>query len=183
MIDSAANGTPFRNGPVPASADATACAGAVLDACTLLNAKLPRHDDTQIFWMRVGRLAFRAAEEAHAAGRLQESTTLVFAGPDRWQGEGYWYMYPDHDALAAVILAKSGRRNEALARLQNRVELKGPAEVFDTAIALLFLRPPTPKRRKPFKLRKASIREDGFAPGFQGTWERIHECAYEDPRV
>ncbi|MDX2132549.1 MAG: hypothetical protein SFY69_10915 [Planctomycetota bacterium] len=132
MLESAASGSPFRNGPPTPSADATAFAGAVLDAASLLDAKLPKDDNSQLFWMRLGRLAFRGAEEAHAAGRLAEASSIMLAGPQRWQGEGYWYMYPDHDGLVAVILAKSGRRSEAIARLQNRVDLKGVAlEVYE----------------------------------------------------
>lgn len=133
MIESAAKGTPFLpTGTVVKSADATAFAGAVLDAMQISNAQMPKHDDTKLFWMRTGRLAFRASEEAFAAGRLPEALTLVFAGPQFWQDEGYWYMYPDHDGLAAVILAQSGRRNEAIARLSGRVELKGvAAEVYE----------------------------------------------------
>lgn len=121
LVECAAGGTAFRDtGAVPASVDATAFAGAVLDACTLVSTSLPRDDNATIFWMKMGRLAFRAAEEAHAAGRLPESLSLAFAGPERWQTEAYWRRSPDHDALAAVILAKSGRRGEAISRLQSR---------------------------------------------------------------
>ncbi len=132
MLDSAANATPFRAGPPTPSAAATAFAGAVLDAALILDAKLPKDDTSQIFWMRLGRVAFRASEEAHATGRLTEAASLMLAGPRRWQGDGYWHMYPDHDGLVAVILAKSGRRAEALARLQSRPDLHGVAlEVFE----------------------------------------------------
>jgi len=115
-------------GKVPASADATAFAGAVLDATQTLETQLPQLDEKGvIFWMRVGGLAFIAAEEAHAAGRLQESRTLVLAGAQRWQTEGYWFQHSAHDALAAVILARSGERDEALRRLDSRAQLDGQA--------------------------------------------------------
>ncbi len=75
----------------------------------------------------MGRLAFRAAEEAHAQGRIREAGTLVFAGPRRWQNESYWMRYSDHDALAAVILARNGDREAAIRRLRDRADLSGPA--------------------------------------------------------
>lgn len=133
MLDSASSGRPMPStGLVVKSADATAFAGAVLDAMQACDSKIPKHDDTILFWYRVGGLAGRAAEEAHFAGRLQEASTLVFAGPSWWQNEGYWYTHPNHDGLAAAILAQTGRRSEAVARLQSRVELKGAAaEVYE----------------------------------------------------
>jgi len=130
MLDSARNGTPMiQTGSVAKSADATAFAGAVLDAMSMVNTQIPKHDETILFWMRVGGLAYRAAEEAHNGNRLNEATNLVFAGPQHWQNEGYWYQHPNHDALAAVILAQNGRRSEAIARLQSRIELKDQAAV------------------------------------------------------
>ena len=128
-IESAATGTPVsgHSAPTP-SADATAFAGAVLDAMITVRAEFPKNTDLTIFWIKVGRLAFRAAEEAHAAGRLAEAATLFEAGPRDWQNDAYWHLYPDHDALAAVIIAQSGRPMDAMRRLESRVELKGPAE-------------------------------------------------------
>jgi hypothetical protein len=129
MLDSAASGQPMPGKSKPvASIDATLFAGAVLDMCVVVEPQLPKADEFYIIWIKMGRLAFRAADEAHQAGRLAESASLVFAGPPRWNNDGYWYQYPDHDALAAVILAKSGNRAAAIARLQGRAELKGPAE-------------------------------------------------------
>ena len=114
------------------SADATAFAGAVLDAAALLDDRLPHQGEMEIFWINVGRLAFRAAEEAHAAGRVPEAMTLVLAGPSRWQNDAYWNRYSDHDGLAALIMAKSGRQSEAINRLQNRPDLRGVAlEVYE----------------------------------------------------
>lgn len=135
-IESARNQTPLLStGQIVKSADATAFAGAVLDAMQACDAKtpgLPKHDDTVLFWYRVGGLASAAAEEAHFAGRLPEAASLVEAGPRFWQNDGYWHMHPNHDGLAAAILAQSGKRSEAIARLQSRVELKdAAAEVYE----------------------------------------------------
>ena len=114
------------------SADATAFAGAVLDAGTMIDDLLPKQGEMELFWINVGRLAFRAAEEAHAADRVSEAMTLVLAGPQRWQNQPYWERYSDHDGLAAIILAKSGQVGLALERLRSRVELRGVAqEVYD----------------------------------------------------
>jgi len=109
------------------SADATAFAGAVLDAAARIQDRLPKGGEMEIFWINVGRLAFKSAEEAHAAGRVQEAMTLVFAGPERWQNQAYWERYSDHDALAAVLLAKSGQAGTAIARLRERVDLRDAA--------------------------------------------------------
>lgn len=129
MLDSARNGTVMiQTGQVAKSADATAFAGAVLDAMQMCEAKLPKDDNSVLMWYRVGNLAYRAAEEAHTANRLTEAANLVFAGPTHWQNEGYWYEHPNHDGLASIILAKSGRRAEAIARLQNHALLHGLAE-------------------------------------------------------
>ncbi|GJQ29351.1 MAG: hypothetical protein HBSAPP03_12350 [Phycisphaerae bacterium] len=132
-LDSARNGTPMLSaGVVVKSTDATAFAGAVLDAMQICEGQFPVHDEMVLFWYRVGGLANKAAEEAHFAGRLAEAATLVEAGPRQWRTEGYWYTHPNHDGLAAAILAQSGRRSEAIARLQSRVELKGAAaEVYE----------------------------------------------------
>ncbi|CAG0949833.1 hypothetical protein PHYC_00138 [Phycisphaerales bacterium] len=129
MLDSARNGTVMlQTGQVAKSTDATLFAGAVLDAMQMCDAKLPKDDNSVLMWYRVGNLAFRAAEEAHTANRLPEAMSLVLAGPTHWQNEGYWSEHPNHDGLASIILAKSGRRAEAIARLQNHAILHGLAE-------------------------------------------------------
>ncbi|MBS0196758.1 MAG: hypothetical protein JSR77_08375 [Planctomycetes bacterium] len=109
------------------SFDATAFAGAVLDAAAQLEPKLPQQGEMEIFWINVGRLAFRSAEEAHAAGRVPEAMTLVLAGPRRWQNDAYWNRYSDHDGLTSLLMAKMGQRSEAIARLQNRPDLRDVA--------------------------------------------------------
>jgi hypothetical protein len=107
--------------------DATALAGAILDAVQQTESKFNSGGEFELFWMRVGRLAFKSAEHAHAAGNLPLAQSLVFAGPKRWQHSSYWERYSDHDGLASVILAKSGRREEAIARLRSRPSLDGVA--------------------------------------------------------
>jgi hypothetical protein len=134
MCEAARDQKPF--GPkkvIPTSADATAFAGAVLNATAILEPQLPTMSEASvIFWMRVGGLAFIAAEEAHAADRIVEARSLVLAGAPRWQTDSYWYMHSGHDALAAVILAKSGEHQEAIRRLESRPELLGQtAEVYE----------------------------------------------------
>lgn len=109
------------------SIQATAYAGAVLDAIQSSQAALQQGPEFEIFWMKVGRLAFAAAEEAFQAGREPEAATLMLAGGTRWQNDPYWQRYPNHDALVAIILARSGKRDEALARLRSRNDLDGEA--------------------------------------------------------
>jgi hypothetical protein len=109
------------------SVEATAYAGAVLDAVQSAQGSLRQGPDYEIFWMKVGRLAFAAAEEAFQAGREPEAATLMLAGGSRWQNEPYWQRYPNHDALVAIILARAGRRDDALNRLRSRINLEGEA--------------------------------------------------------
>lgn len=110
------------------SAALTSFAGGVLDAIGGLQGNPIRTDgEYEIFWQKVGRLAFLSAEEAFSNQRESEARTLVFAGGTRWQNDAYWGLYSDHDALAAVLLARAGQRDEALRRLRSRNELQGPA--------------------------------------------------------
>jgi hypothetical protein len=132
QLDSVKSGKPpLGKTIVPTSIAATEFAGAVLDATRLLDGQLPTGPEAEMFWMRVGGLSFAAAEEARAAGRLNEALDLVFAGHKRWQSDTYWYMHPTHDGLASLLLAESGRRAEAVARLRQRADLQGlAAEVY-----------------------------------------------------
>jgi hypothetical protein len=131
LLDATRNGKPIR-GKVPTSIDATTFAGAVLDATLILNQEVKTASEQEIFWQRLGGLAFAAAEEARAANRGPEAFTLVLAGNPRWQTESYWRLHPTHDGLASWLLAEGGQQGEALARLASRPDLDGFAkETFD----------------------------------------------------
>jgi hypothetical protein len=117
-----------------AGEDAAAFAGAVLDASLRLEDRFNNGAEFEIFWRRVGRLAFRGALAAMQRGRAQEARTLVLNGPDRWKNEPYWIANPDHDALASVVLSATGERAEAIRRLQERTVLD--AEAADALAAL-----------------------------------------------
>lgn len=127
-LESAAAGSTGASANQKASADATEFAGAVLDAIASMEGTLPSGGEHEIFWMNVGRLAFKASEEAFANQRPAEAASLVFSGGKRWQNEPYWLRYTDHDGLASAILASQGRRSEAIARLQSRPNLTGVAQ-------------------------------------------------------
>ena len=109
--------------------DRTSYAGAVLDLAASIEGQLPRDPAAGLLlYRRIGRLAYRSAELAMQNGRIAEAGALVLAGPRRWQNEAYWLRYPDHDALVALIWAGQGRRLDAIARLDSRPVLTGPAE-------------------------------------------------------
>jgi hypothetical protein len=112
---------------VAGSIAATTFAGGVLDAMVLLEDDLPQAGEFELFWIGVGRLAFRAAEESHARGRLPEAMTLTLAGPQRWQNQAYWERYSDHDGLTSLLLASTGQKARAIERLRDRADLRGPA--------------------------------------------------------
>ncbi|MBL9030592.1 MAG: hypothetical protein JNM80_02655 [Phycisphaerae bacterium] len=135
MIDLAATrleAEEAKPGGAATSQAATALAGGVLDAASMVSAKLPTSGELELFWMKMGRLAFRSADEAVSNGRLEEAESLMLAGPARWQTEAYWIRYPDHDALVAVVLVQRGKREEALHRLGSRPQLTGlAAEVYE----------------------------------------------------
>ncbi|XVJ58613.1 MAG: hypothetical protein HEQ23_04115 [Tepidisphaera sp.] len=124
-VDQAAAGTNAQ-----ASIDATTFAGAVLDAIAAREPELLKQvggGEFELFWMKVGGLAYKAAEEAHAKGRVAEALTLVFGGGGRWQTEAYWNRQSHHDAVAALVLFKSGQRAQAVQRLESRADLQPPA--------------------------------------------------------
>ena len=81
----------------------------------------------EIFWRRVGRLAFKVAVAEFEAGRFDEAARWVSGGTTRWQTDLYWLKYPDHDAVASYCLARTGRHGEAVARLRDRPSLEGDA--------------------------------------------------------
>tara|TARA_Y100000815_G_scaffold267904_1_gene288092 strand:+ start:871 stop:1500 length:630 start_codon:yes stop_codon:yes gene_type:complete len=102
---------------------------AVLDLSKKLGDQIPSDPATSsILLRRIGRLAYKSAEAAYLGGSPQQAAALIEAGPDRWKSEPYWRRYPDHDALAAIILAGIGEREQAISRLQSRAVLQGPAE-------------------------------------------------------
>lgn len=111
-----------------AGEDAVDFAWAVLDMLKAVEAKLPMQGEFEIFWRRVGRLAFWAANTAYTQRRLSDASSMMLAGPTRWQNDAYWLRYPDHDALVAIILSDNGRVGEGVQRLQSRPELLPPAD-------------------------------------------------------
>ena len=127
LLDGVRNGTPV-GGKVPASVDATSFAGAVLDATIILERELPVGPEHEIFWQRLGGLAFAAAEEARAAGRGPEALGLVLGGAKRWQSDAYWYLHPTHDGLVSWLMAEGGMQGAALQRLAQRPNLEGFAK-------------------------------------------------------
>lgn len=103
--------------------------GAVLDLAVAIEDELPTSPETSfLLERRIGHLAYRAAENSLERKRLAEARSLVLAGPERWQREQYWLLNPEHDAMVSYILALSGRRAEAVARLQGRTILNPPAD-------------------------------------------------------
>lgn len=107
--------------------DATDFAGAVLDSFVMLEGWLADGQEFEIFYRRVGRLALAAALRASEKGRFDEARELVFAGPKRWQTEPYWLRYPDHDAMASMLMARTGDKQGAIERLRSRPLLEGDA--------------------------------------------------------
>ncbi|HYE03590.1 MAG TPA: hypothetical protein VD963_10190 [Phycisphaerales bacterium] len=108
--------------------EATAFAATVLGAAREVEPSLSRGDDFILFWHRVGRIAFHAANDARERGETAEAMALVLAGPAHWQTEAYWRRYDDHEALTAYILYENGGRTEAIQRLRARPVLGGQAE-------------------------------------------------------
>lgn len=115
-------------------------AGAVLDFARMIDADLPKSEQFFMMWWRVGQLAARAAALSMEDNRLEEARSLVLAGPDHWQSQAYWQYHPDHDALASLILARTGEREEAIRRLRSRPLLSPPA---DDALRTIERMPPS----------------------------------------
>lgn len=102
--------------------------GAVLDFIAQSADALPTHPEhAEFVLIRIGRLAFNAAQTASRAGDPVLARSVVLSGPARWQKESYWLMHTDHDALASMLLAVTGDRMEALRRLDQRSVLLGEA--------------------------------------------------------
>lgn len=81
----------------------------------------------EIFWRRVGRLAFKTAVAGFEVQEFADAARWVFAGTTRWQTDQYWLKYPDHDAVASYCLARTGNNAAAIQRLQDRPALEGDA--------------------------------------------------------
>ncbi|MCC6429090.1 MAG: hypothetical protein IT435_20005 [Phycisphaerales bacterium] len=105
--------------------DETQFAGAVLDMIAAVQNQLSTGQEFEIFWRRVGRLAFKAAEFAYLKKRVDEAESLMLAGGTRWQNEAYFLRYTDHDGLISIVMAQRGNRGEAIRRLEARPDLDG----------------------------------------------------------
>lgn len=100
--------------------EAAAFAGAVLDLAQTIESRLPAGPEHELFWRRVGQLAYRAAFAEAQRHRWPQAASLVRAGPDRWQREPYWLAYPNHDMLVAACMGHAGDPQAGIARLRSR---------------------------------------------------------------
>ena len=100
--------------------NALAFAGAVLDLAAMMGDKLPSGGEFELFWRRVGRLAYTSAHAAFEAGDFETGSTLVLAGPERWKRETYWIAYPNHEILVAFAMAYRGDARGGIALLDQR---------------------------------------------------------------
>lgn len=100
--------------------NALAFAGAVLDLAEMMGDELPRGGEFEIFWRRVGRLAYTSAHAAFEAGDYETGSMLVLAGPDRWKNDPYWIAYPNHEILVALSMAYRGDARGGIALLDQR---------------------------------------------------------------
>lgn len=101
-------------------ADAIAFAGAVLDLSEAIEDKFPTGGEFELFWRRIGRLAYTSAHAAFEAGDYETGSTLVLAGPDRWKRDPYWIAYPNHEILVALSMAYEGNARGGIALLSRR---------------------------------------------------------------
>jgi hypothetical protein len=106
----------------PGDAASIAFAGAVLDTVEIAQPDLESKTN-ELFWIQIGTLAGKAAAVAFTAGDIPLARSLVLSGSDRWQTDAYWREHESHDALAAIVLHKSGESKVALDRLRSRPEL------------------------------------------------------------
>ncbi len=125
--------TPPAIPTAPSAAD-IAFAGAVLDFIEQCEPDIEKGVLNEFFWMRIGTLAANAAAAAETAGDTPTARALILAGPKRWQTDAYWRQCPSHDALASIILFKSGEGQEALNRLQDRPDLADEVQQAKTMI-------------------------------------------------
>lgn len=110
---------------------AAAFAMAVLNAAAELEGQIEKAGVTEFYWFRIGTLAGAGAADAYNSGDITSARALVLAGPRRWQGENYWRLHPDHDAMASLIMHKAGESDAAVRRLRERPDLD------DHALAVL----------------------------------------------
>lgn len=101
-------------------ADATTFAGAVLDLSVLIEDRFPGGAEYELFWRRLGRLAYTSAHAAFEAGDYETASTLVLAGPERWKRDPYWIAYPNHEILVALSMAYRGDARGGIALLNRR---------------------------------------------------------------
>ena len=106
----------------PGGSAAVVLAGAVLDTIEVVQPDIESQTN-EFFWIQTGTLAGKGAAVAFAAGDIPLARTLVLAGSDRWQTEAYWREHGAHDALASLVMHRSGESKEALERLRSRPEL------------------------------------------------------------
>lgn len=100
--------------------DGAAFAGAVLDLAVLIEDKFPGGGEFELFWRRLGRLAYTAAHAAFERQDYEEAGTLVLAGPERWKRDPYWIAYPNHEILVAFSMASRGDARGGIALLSRR---------------------------------------------------------------
>lgn len=101
-------------------ADAVTFAGAVLDLSEAIEDKFPTGGEFELFWRRIGRLAYTSAHAAFEAGDFETASMLVLAGPDRWKRDPYWIAYPNHEILVALAMAYEGDARGGIALLNSR---------------------------------------------------------------
>jgi len=107
---------------LPGDAASIAFAGAVLDVIEIVLPEIEPQTN-ELFWIQTGTLAGKAAAVAFNGNDIPLARSLVLAGSDRWQNDAYWLRHPDHDAVASLILHRSGESKEAIGRLRSRPEL------------------------------------------------------------
>lgn len=119
---------------------AMAFAGGVLDTIALTSPKYRSTEESagdvpvgEVPWGLVGALAAKSGQVAAEKDDFAMANTLVLAGSDLWESEDYWAANDAHDALASMVLHKSGKSQEAIDRLKSRAQLGEKAqEALDT---------------------------------------------------
>lgn len=109
---------------------AMAFAGGVLDTIALTSPKYRTVEESagevpvgEVPWPLVGALAAKAARLAADGDDYAMANTLVLTGSDLWESDEYWAANDAHDALASMVLHKSGKSKEAVERLKARAQL------------------------------------------------------------